>query len=50
VSKEEEMSGLDMGEHGYSAYPEFITQESVGGMITEQTTHAPASSPDGVRT
>jgi Amt family ammonium transporter len=25
VSPEEELEGLDLGEHGYSAYPEFIT-------------------------
>jgi Amt family ammonium transporter len=50
VSKEEEMSGLDMGEHGYSAYPEFVTQEPIVGLVSEQTTTAPASSPSGVRT
>ena len=36
VPKEEEMSGLDIGEHGYSCYPEFVSQETAGGMITEQ--------------
>lgn len=50
VSKEEELSGLDMGEHGYSAYPEFVTQEPAGGIIAEQSAHPPANSPEGVRT
>ncbi|MFH0848445.1 MAG: ammonium transporter, partial [archaeon] len=27
VSKEEEVMGLDIGEHGYSAYPEFVITE-----------------------
>ena len=27
VSREEELNGLDIGEHGYSAYPEFVIQE-----------------------
>jgi Amt family ammonium transporter len=51
VSKEEELTGLDMGEHGYSAYPEFVTQEQHGDvMMAEPDSHAPAISPDGVRT
>ena len=50
VSKEEELSGLDMGEHGYSAYPEFVIQEPMVGMVAEQTTVSPSSSPEGVRT
>jgi Amt family ammonium transporter len=51
VSREEELTGLDMGEHGYSAYPEFVTQEQHGDvMMVETDSHAPAISPDGVRT
>jgi ammonium transporter, Amt family len=44
VSKEEEMSGLDIGEHGYSCYPEFVSQEIAGGIIREQTIRDPISS------
>jgi Amt family ammonium transporter len=51
VSKEEELTGLDMGEHGYSAYPEFVTQEQHGDvMMVEPVNHASARSPDRVRT
>ncbi|VVB71504.1 Ammonium Transporter Family protein [uncultured archaeon] len=32
VSREEEIAGLDLGEHGYSAYPEFVTQEPGEGV------------------
>ena len=42
VSKEEELIGLDIGEHGCSAYPEFVTQETGEGM--------PVDSSEGVRT
>jgi len=44
VSREEELAGLDMGEHGYSAYPEFITQEPGEGLMAEGG-HASAKSP-----
>jgi ammonium transporter, Amt family len=31
ASREEELAGMDISEHGYSAYPEFITQETGEG-------------------
>jgi Amt family ammonium transporter len=50
VSKEEELVGLDMGEHGYSAYPEFVTQEPGEGLMAEEAAHAAGSSSEAVRT
>jgi Amt family ammonium transporter len=50
VSREEELAGLDMGEHGYSAYPEFVTQEPGEGLMAAEAAHAPASSQGAVRT
>jgi Amt family ammonium transporter len=50
VSREEELAGLDMGEHGYSAYPEFVTQEPGEGLMAAEAAHPPASSPEAVRT
>jgi Amt family ammonium transporter len=42
ASREEELAGMDISEHGYSAYPEFIIQET-------GESH-PANSPERVRT
>lgn len=50
VPREEEVAGLDCGEHGYSAYPEFITQEPGEGLMVAETAHAPANSLKTVRT
>ena len=50
VSKEEEMSGLDISEHGYSCYPEFVSQETAGGIIMEQRASSSGELPEGVRT
>jgi len=50
VPKEEELAGLDMGEHGYSAYPEFVTQESGEGLMAAEATLASAKSHETVRT
>jgi Amt family ammonium transporter len=40
VSKEEEIEGLDICEHGYSAYPEFITPGPGEGMRAGQTSNS----------
>ncbi|TFH48040.1 MAG: ammonium transporter, partial [Methanothrix sp.] len=42
ASREEELAGMDISEHGYSAYPEFVIQET-------GESH-PANSPERVRT
>ena len=50
VSAEEELNGLDLGEHGYSAYPEFITPGPGEGLRTGQISNAPEGMPEGVKT
>ncbi len=32
ASRDEELAGMDISEHGYSAYPEFVTQETGEGL------------------
>jgi Amt family ammonium transporter len=34
VSAEEEMEGLDIGEHGNVAYPDFVPVGARGGIVT----------------
>jgi len=50
VPRDEELVGLDIGEHGYSAYPEFVTQEPGEGLSAAADHHAQASAVEGVRT
>jgi Amt family ammonium transporter len=50
VSAEEELEGLDIGEHGYSAYPEFIVPGPGEGLLGGQMSGAPDGSPTGVKT
>jgi Amt family ammonium transporter len=50
VSAEEELEGLDIGEHGYSAYPEFIVPGPGEGLLAGQMSGAPDGSPTGVKT
>jgi ammonium transporter, Amt family len=50
VSPEEEIEGLDIGEHGYSAYPEFIVPGPGEGMRAGQASGAPEGMPEGVKT
>lgn len=50
VSSEEELDGLDIGEHGYSAYPEFITPGPGEGLRAGQMSGAPEGTPEGVKT
>jgi len=47
VSAEEELEGLDIGEHGISAYPDFQTplSEQVAGTGTRMQTHQAAMAP-----
>jgi Amt family ammonium transporter len=44
VTAEEEIAGLDLGEHGASAYPDFVVVGASGGMATS-TGLGPAYSP-----
>ena len=44
VTAEEELEGLDLGEHGASAYPDFVVVGASGGMAMSSG-HAPAYSP-----
>ena len=49
VSKEEELAGLDIGEHGNMAYPDFAPPASIGEFTAEEHTRrsaAPAVSVD----
>ena len=50
VPREEELTGLDIGEHGYSAYPEFVTQEPGEGLMTAGVSQSPDNSAERVRT
>jgi Amt family ammonium transporter len=43
VSAEEEFEGLDVGEHGMSAYPDFATHPSSFGSLAPGTAPAPAT-------
>jgi Amt family ammonium transporter len=42
VTEEEEVEGLDVGEHGESAYPDFATASSHGGFGSYGGSHQPA--------
>jgi Amt family ammonium transporter len=37
ASREDELAGMDISEHGYSAYPEFVTQESGEGLAVNSS-------------
>jgi Amt family ammonium transporter len=50
VSPEEEIDGLDIGEHGYSAYPEFIVPGPGEGLRSGQVTSLSDGAPEGVKT
>ncbi len=50
VSAEEELEGLDIGEHGYSAYPEFVAPGPEDGLRAGQISNAPEGTPQGVKT
>jgi Amt family ammonium transporter len=51
VSAEEEVNGLDLGEHGYSAYPEFVTPGPGEGLRAGQVSYAPeGAAPERVKT
>jgi ammonium transporter, Amt family len=50
VSADEEMEGLDLGEHGYTAYPEFITPGPGEGLRAGQMSSIPEGAPEGVKT
>jgi Amt family ammonium transporter len=46
VTQEEEVEGLDIGEHGNIAYPDFATHDTSfghGGAVVAETTHAMAA-------
>jgi Amt family ammonium transporter len=45
VSEEEELAGLDVAEHGLSAYPEFIFPETIRGGFEGTGIASPAASP-----
>lgn len=47
VSKEEELAGLDISEHGSDAYPEFVFQHEVVD-LRAATANGPAPAPDEV--
>ena len=49
VSAEEEMEGLDIGEHGNIAYPDFVSASSRGSAIAGGGTTRMAEAPAGVR-
>ncbi|MFB3778743.1 MAG: ammonium transporter [Bryobacteraceae bacterium] len=42
VTPEEEIEGLDIGEHGASAYPDFVPSPSVGGVSLSSALDLPA--------
>jgi ammonium transporter, Amt family len=48
VSAEEEMEGLDIGEHGNIAYPDFVTVTARGAVVASGT-GIPGEVPAGVR-
>ena len=43
VTPEEEMEGLDIGEHGASAYPDFVPSPSTGGVSMATAMDLPAT-------
>ena len=43
VSAEEEIEGLDIGEHGMSAYPDFATHDPSFGGVAPGPSHAMAA-------
>ena len=43
VSKEEELAGLDIGEHGNMAYPDFVPPASIGEFTAEEHTRRSAA-------
>ncbi len=51
VSLEEEIEGLDIGEHGQTAYPEFVSKkashQALGAMMSAQTNAAPSRIREG---
>ena len=46
---EEEIEGLDIGEHGNVAYPDFVTVTSRSSTILAGTTGTSGEAPVGVR-
>ncbi len=50
VSPEEELTGLDLGEHGYSAYPEFVIAGPMDGLREGQISDNLECSTEGART
>jgi Amt family ammonium transporter len=47
VSAEEELEGLDIGEHGMYAYPPSLVTEGFGSGVTAAPTHAGSMFPAG---
>ena len=45
VSREEELAGLDIGEHGNMAYPDFAAAASIGEFASEEGRARPAVAP-----
>ena len=45
VSREEELAGLDIGEHGNMAYPDFAAAASIGEFASEEGSARPAVAP-----
>jgi Amt family ammonium transporter len=45
VSAAEELEGLDLGEHGYAAYPDFQGLGTIGAPVTTELHPAPPVSP-----
>ena len=45
VSREEELAGLDIGEHGNMAYPDFAAAASIGEFASEEGSARPAAAP-----
>jgi len=44
VSSEEEMEGLDIGEHGNIAYPDFVSMATRGSSLMSSSAAAEATS------
>lgn len=49
VSAEEEIEGLDIGEHGNIAYPDFVTVTARGAVLASSGIGNPGEEPAGVR-
>ena len=49
VSAEEEIEGLDIGEHGNVAYPDFVTVTARGAVLASVGKVIPVQRPAGVR-